>query len=98
MNLTNTKRSTRHDEDRYHDHEKGLKCRVTNNLFSWHGAGNYVCENISYKASIPFEINGLIHELCSIDRFATYASTTTTSKDKYDFIENIVYNWRCSNL
>ena len=98
MNLTNTKRSTRHDEDRYQDHENGLKCRVTNNLFSWHGAGNYVCENISYKASIPFEINGLIHELCSIDRFATYASTTTTSNDKYDFIENIVYNWRGPEL
>ena len=40
MNLTNTKRSTRHDEDRYHDNEKGLNVELQITYF--HGMAQVI--------------------------------------------------------
>jgi len=91
MNLTNTRRSTRHDEDRFHDHEEGLKCRVSWNYFEQVGA--LPCNRIPNNGGLPRDVHYLIDEMSSIHQFASTAEHSI-NQEMYDLIEQLVYDWR----
>jgi len=87
MNLTNTRRSTRHDEDRFHDGE-GLNCRISNCFFDYKNSGQ--CNPIPDNGGIPNEVHGLIEEMSAIHHFASVASLNSQPDDMFDYIEQLV--------
>lgn len=89
MNLTNTRRSTRHGEDKFHDGE-GLKCRISNALFEDVNSGQ--CSSIPNNGGIPSDIHNLIEEMAAIHHFASNASSNNTPVDMFDYIEQLVYD------
>ena len=87
MNLTNTRRSTRHDEDKFHDGE-GLKCRISNAFFQH--IKSLQCNPIPNNGGIPNEVHGLIEEMAAIHNFAATSSWNSPSADMFDYIEQLV--------
>jgi hypothetical protein len=87
MNLTNTRRSTRHDEDKYHDGE-GLKCRISNAFFQHTMSPQ--CNAIPNNGGIPNELHGLTEEMAAIYDFAANSSQNSQPTNMFDYIEQLV--------